>query len=84
MPESALQCSILSYTLCTLSWERDSFTTRTCVFSSALWAPNAAPQPLPEAGARDERTLCAVACMLLLGMPHERLGSTGTASKMLS
>jgi hypothetical protein len=31
--------------------------------------PNAAPEPLPEAGARHERTLYAVACM-----PGVRLG----------
>jgi hypothetical protein len=29
--------------------------------------PNAAPQPLPEAGARHERTLEAVGCRRLLG-----------------
>src|SRR5262245_43932221 len=37
--------------------------------------PNAAPQPLPEADARDERTLEAVGCRRLFGRaaaPHPR------------
>jgi hypothetical protein len=57
--------------------------------------PNAAPQPLPEAGARDERRLEAVGCRRLLGTgpgtglrlgaphrpPHARPQAAGTAPR---
>src|SRR5262245_28889194 len=35
--------------------------------STGFITPNAAPQPLPEAGTRDERTLAAVGCRRLFG-----------------
>jgi len=37
------------------------------------WKPNAGAQPLPRAGATEERTLEAVGCSALLGvMAHNR------------
>jgi len=52
-----------------------------CVFFAAPWAPNAAPQPLPEAGATQERTLEAVGCRRWFGT---RLGGIPLALSMTS
>jgi hypothetical protein len=50
--------------------EHDKCPWKACSFG----LPNAGPEPRPEAGARHERTLFAVACTPMLGCPSLALG----------
>src|SRR5678815_5199756 len=53
----------------------------TSLTARAREPPNAAPQPLPEAGARHERTLEAVGCRRLFGKDLARLSELPTTRR---
>src|SRR5262245_21419201 len=64
-------------------WVARPYPTGTCTLQetpSFSWRDNAAPQPLPEAGARHERTLEAVGCRRWFGRvaPQDTCAGTGS------